>query len=114
MRIRKFQADTIREALLQVKEEMGPEALILRSALPAGMAHQPATLEDIMLYHIKEEHWDERASDEGPAQPQADHTRMGPAAGAVYLYVLLELISYNNSGSDINRIYFKQFINDLS
>ena len=34
----------------------GAEALILRSALPAGMAHQPATLEDIMLYHIKEEH----------------------------------------------------------
>jgi len=31
MRIRKFQADTIREALLQVKEEMGPEALILRT-----------------------------------------------------------------------------------
>lgn len=31
MRIRKFQADTMREALLQVKEEMGPEALILRT-----------------------------------------------------------------------------------
>jgi flagellar biosynthesis protein FlhF len=31
MRIRKFQADTIREALLQVKDEMGPEALILRT-----------------------------------------------------------------------------------
>ena len=34
----------------------GAEALILRSALPAGMAHQAATLEDIMLYHIKEGH----------------------------------------------------------
>ena len=34
----------------------GAEALILRRALPGGMAHQPATLEDIMLYHIKEEH----------------------------------------------------------
>ena len=34
----------------------GAEALILRSALPGGMVHQPATLEDIMLYHIKEEH----------------------------------------------------------
>ena len=31
MRIRKFQADTMREALLQVKEELGPEALILRT-----------------------------------------------------------------------------------
>jgi flagellar biosynthesis protein FlhF len=31
MRIRKFQADTLKEALLQVKEEMGPEALILRT-----------------------------------------------------------------------------------
>jgi flagellar biosynthesis protein FlhF len=31
VRIRKFQADTMREALLQVKEEMGPEALILRT-----------------------------------------------------------------------------------
>ncbi|MEN9354097.1 MAG: hypothetical protein RL318_1422 [Fibrobacterota bacterium] len=31
MRIRKFQADTIREALLQVKDELGPEALILRT-----------------------------------------------------------------------------------
>ena len=32
----------------------GAEALILRSALPGGMVHQPATLEDLMLYHIKE------------------------------------------------------------
>ena len=31
MRIRKFLADTMREALLQVKEELGPEALILRT-----------------------------------------------------------------------------------
>lgn len=31
MRIRKFQASTIREALLQVKDELGPEALILRT-----------------------------------------------------------------------------------
>ena len=33
----------------------GAAALILCSALPAGMVHQAATLEDIMLYHIKEE-----------------------------------------------------------
>jgi len=31
LRIRKFQADSMREALLQVKEELGPEALILRT-----------------------------------------------------------------------------------
>ena len=35
----------------------GAEALILRSALPGGMVHQPATLEDLMLYHIKEGRW---------------------------------------------------------
>lgn len=36
MRVRKFQADTMREALLQVKEELGPDALILRSQKVRG------------------------------------------------------------------------------
>ena len=31
----------------------GSEALVLRDRLPQGMAHAPATLEDIMLYHVK-------------------------------------------------------------
>ena len=40
----------------QIKAQILSGTLKDGGALPAGMAHQPATLEDIMLYHIKEEH----------------------------------------------------------
>lgn len=34
----------------------GAEALVHREMLPANMAYEPATLESIMLYHVKEAH----------------------------------------------------------
>ncbi len=43
------------EAVVGVRESaFGAEALIRRDALPQGMAYEPATLEEIMLYHVKE------------------------------------------------------------
>ena len=38
------------------RNSFGAEALVRRSSLPRGMAFDPATLEDIMLYHVKEGH----------------------------------------------------------
>ena len=47
MQVKKFEAKSIKEALQMVKQELGPEAIIIRAkdnkkSLPAGMYSRPA------------------------------------------------------------------------
>ncbi len=45
-----------RSAIVGVRENsFGAEALALRDRIPAGLVCDPASIEDIMLYHVKEE-----------------------------------------------------------
>ncbi len=49
--------DTLdRSAIVGVRQNsFGTEALVLRGRIPAGLVCDPASIEDIMLYHVKEE-----------------------------------------------------------